>query len=267
MQRRNPSMFAVPFLVTAVTVGVPNVPTLGQVASDIVTIAAITAVIVSVMKAVIETKMKPDSPLHDALIQGAAIAVGIIVAVGAFLMLGTPITRPLIGGEILVGGFGGFLSIGLYGLIKRRTATSAPSVTQLQAVQAFMQSLMPVSVASQANAPLMPSQALMEPQRDVPPDAPSPVGESVPVTGMLTTPTDGDVHLQGTLTPAASTASAPTASPASTAPVLAKVPKAKAPTMITTTASAPTSVTMTPPVDNVVLTSEPATGGAASTQG
>jgi len=260
-------MFALPFLVTAVTVGVPNVPTLGQVASDIVTIAAITAVIVSVMKAVIETKMKPDSPLHDALIQGAAIAVGIIVAVGAFLMLGTPITRPLIGGEILVGGFGGFLSIGLYGLIKRRTATSAPSVTQLQAVQAFMQSLMPPPVASQANAPLTSSQTPMEPQRDVAPDAPSPVGESVPVTGMLTTPTDGDVHLQGTLTPATPSTSTPAASPATGASVAAKAPKAKAPAMsVTTTGSAPSAVTVTPPADTMTLGSEPTTTGPTTTQ-
>jgi len=254
-------MFALSYLVAAATVTVPNVPTLGQVASDIVTIAAITSVIVSIMKTVIETKMKPDRPLHDALIQGAAIAVGIIVAVGAFLMLGTPITRPLIGGEILVGGFGGFLSIGLYGLIKRRTDTSAPSVTQVQAIQAFMQSLLPAPAASQANAPLTPSQALMEPQRDVAPAASPLADESIPVAGTLTTPTDGDVQLQGTLTPAPTTSSAPVA------PVAAKAPKVKAPAVsATTTASAPTSVTLMPPANNVVLTSEQAPAGTAATQ-
>jgi len=262
-------MLALPFLVAAATVAAPNVPTLGQVASDIVTIAAITAVIVSIMKTVIETKMKPDSPLHDALIQGSAIVVGVIIAVGAFLMLGTPITRPLIGGEILVGGFGGFLSIGLYGLIKRRTDTSAPSVTQVQAVQAFMQSLMPPPVASQANAPLTPPQTPMERQGSVAPDAPSPLtSESIPVTGTLTTPTDGDVQLQGTLTPAAPTTSAPITPPPSVAPVAAKAPKAKAPAVsATTTASAPTSVTMMPPADNVVLATDTATVGTTATQG
>jgi len=143
-------------------------------------------------------------------------------------------------------------------LLTPETASAAPGVdvqtitdSAAQAASSAIQAQVPSAVQSALQTLLAPLAPLI-----------SILGAFGTATSNAATPAPAPVESA----PIVDTAATPVTQ-AFTQTVHVSRPKAAPAVSPLTTANAPSSVTVTPPTDNVVLTSEPTTGGAASTQG